>query len=365
MAGLCVGRPEGKRALGRSRRRWEDNIKMDLREDLVSVETESVARRPGIVRQRKTTPVQNRFVGLQALRNRQVTARTLQVDLHQASGVQASDETVENRLREANLRSRRASRVPGVERIHRDRRMQFARNRLEYQLKHWHPLLFQMNPVSLYMVAMVVCESGEDVGSDSILKLSSLLLLTEMDLLWCGQTCLDTKTDLITIRNGSLTIRLYIDEILVPHVITQVRRLIVPYNESYLIERKVVDQLYGNFQDYTRTQGADVDSITAETVRYTCTFLQHEPIPRPKGTERAAGGRASPWLRETPPLRTRLTPRSDRFPGKSNYSLPAPSIGWYSEIRSRLSQQLYSNPVNCPKTGLNLTSVTKKAPLMG
>jgi hypothetical protein len=27
-----VGRPEGKRPLGRHRRRWEDNIKMDLRE---------------------------------------------------------------------------------------------------------------------------------------------------------------------------------------------------------------------------------------------------------------------------------------------------------------------------------------------
>jgi hypothetical protein len=27
-----VGRPEGKRALGRPRSRWEDDIKMDLRE---------------------------------------------------------------------------------------------------------------------------------------------------------------------------------------------------------------------------------------------------------------------------------------------------------------------------------------------
>jgi hypothetical protein len=27
-----VGRPEGKRPLGRSRHKWEDNIKMDLRE---------------------------------------------------------------------------------------------------------------------------------------------------------------------------------------------------------------------------------------------------------------------------------------------------------------------------------------------
>jgi hypothetical protein len=29
---VLVGRPEGKRPLGRSKRRWEDNIKMDLRE---------------------------------------------------------------------------------------------------------------------------------------------------------------------------------------------------------------------------------------------------------------------------------------------------------------------------------------------
>jgi hypothetical protein len=28
---VLVGRPEGKRPLGRPRRRWEDNIKMDFR----------------------------------------------------------------------------------------------------------------------------------------------------------------------------------------------------------------------------------------------------------------------------------------------------------------------------------------------
>jgi len=31
-AGLLVGKPEGKRPLGRPRRRWEDRIKMDLQE---------------------------------------------------------------------------------------------------------------------------------------------------------------------------------------------------------------------------------------------------------------------------------------------------------------------------------------------
>ena len=29
---ILVGKPEGKRTLGRPRRRWEDNIKMDLQE---------------------------------------------------------------------------------------------------------------------------------------------------------------------------------------------------------------------------------------------------------------------------------------------------------------------------------------------
>ena len=31
-SGFLVGKPEGKRPLRRTRRRWEDNIKMDLQE---------------------------------------------------------------------------------------------------------------------------------------------------------------------------------------------------------------------------------------------------------------------------------------------------------------------------------------------
>jgi len=31
---ILVGKPEGKRSLGRPRRRWENNIRMDLREIL-------------------------------------------------------------------------------------------------------------------------------------------------------------------------------------------------------------------------------------------------------------------------------------------------------------------------------------------
>jgi hypothetical protein len=34
---ILIGKPEGKRPLGRSRHRWEDNIKMDLKEILWEV----------------------------------------------------------------------------------------------------------------------------------------------------------------------------------------------------------------------------------------------------------------------------------------------------------------------------------------
>jgi hypothetical protein len=32
---ILVGKPEGKRPLGRPRRRWKDNIKIDLRETVL------------------------------------------------------------------------------------------------------------------------------------------------------------------------------------------------------------------------------------------------------------------------------------------------------------------------------------------
>jgi hypothetical protein len=42
-----VGKPEGRRPLGRPRRRWEDNIKMDLGEVRWGAWTESIWLRIG------------------------------------------------------------------------------------------------------------------------------------------------------------------------------------------------------------------------------------------------------------------------------------------------------------------------------
>jgi hypothetical protein len=45
---VLVGKPEGKRPLGRPRRRWEDGIRMDLMEMAWGVWSESSWRRIGV-----------------------------------------------------------------------------------------------------------------------------------------------------------------------------------------------------------------------------------------------------------------------------------------------------------------------------
>jgi hypothetical protein len=44
---ILVGSPEGKRPLGRPRHRWEDNIKIDLREEVFRVGIELIWLRIG------------------------------------------------------------------------------------------------------------------------------------------------------------------------------------------------------------------------------------------------------------------------------------------------------------------------------
>jgi hypothetical protein len=34
---VLVGKPEGKRSLGRPRRRWEDSIRMDIQEEIKNI----------------------------------------------------------------------------------------------------------------------------------------------------------------------------------------------------------------------------------------------------------------------------------------------------------------------------------------
>ncbi len=69
------------------------------------------------------------------------TARALQNDLQQASGVNVSDQTIINRLLEGGLRARHPLVGPVLTARHRGARLAFAVEHQNWQVRHWHPVL--------------------------------------------------------------------------------------------------------------------------------------------------------------------------------------------------------------------------------
>lgn len=105
-------------------------------------ETGSVTERRRSGRPRSTTRQQDRFVVLSALRQRTATANALRTQLRAASNVTVSDQTIRNRLREANLRSRRPAVRPVLTRAHRAARLAWARRHLPWTRQQWARVLF-------------------------------------------------------------------------------------------------------------------------------------------------------------------------------------------------------------------------------
>ncbi|CAF4872595.1 unnamed protein product [Pieris macdunnoughi] len=161
-------------------------------------ETGEYSRRRGQGRKRKTTRLQDRYIVNCAL--------------------QISEQTVRNRLLEANLRSRRPVRAVRLTIQHRQARRQFAQNHANWQLRHWRPVLFTDES----RFRLTRCDGRLRVYRRPGERYSAAAV-QEYDKFGCGSVMvwggvsLDERTDLVVVP-GRLCPQTYIENVLEDHV---------------------------------------------------------------------------------------------------------------------------------------------------
>ena len=93
-------------------------------------------------RQRPTTPIQDRFLVVQARRHPFVNATTLRNELRNAVGVNISTQRVHNSIQQSSIRSRRACiRIP-LTPLHKQVRLNWTRDLVNWTNNDLDPVLF-------------------------------------------------------------------------------------------------------------------------------------------------------------------------------------------------------------------------------
>jgi len=181
--------------------------------------TGTVNERPRSGRPRATTQRQDRYIALLARRQRFQAAPRLANQFNVATGLRITPQTLRNRLHTANLRAYRPVVRPRLLPRHRQARLEFARQHVNWDRPRWEPVLFTdesrfclefhdgrrhvwREPRQRYCQASVA--EHNQFGGGSVM-------------IWGGIT-LRGRTDIVAIRNGTLNGIRYRDEILHPVV---------------------------------------------------------------------------------------------------------------------------------------------------
>lgn len=172
-------------------------------------------------RPRVTTPREDRHIRLSHLRNRFLTATVTAANMQRR---QISAQTVRRRLRGFGLCCRRPYRGPILERRHRQARLQWARQHLNWRRVDWNNVIF--SDESRYQLlradgrARVYRRRGERYADPCVNEVDRFGLGSVM--VW-GGICGGRKTRLRVI-NGNLTAQRYIDQVLQPEVVPFIRQ---------------------------------------------------------------------------------------------------------------------------------------------
>ena len=179
------------------------------------LDTGSVDERAGRGRPRKTTDRDDRYIVNMAKRRRFESAKTLNADFLDASGVHICEQTVRNRLHAANIRARRPAVRPPLTPEHRRLRLTFSQDHRNIPLARLRSVLFTDESkfcVDFNDGRRRVWRQKNERFRDCCIQEHDRFGGPSV-LVW-GGVSYDGSTDLYIIQNGALTGVRYRDEIL-------------------------------------------------------------------------------------------------------------------------------------------------------
>lgn len=183
------------------------------------LETGEYRRRPGSGRGRVTNTTDDRFIALTSLRNRHLSAVDVQGRLRETRGVAVSENTVRRRLREQNLTPHKPAMGPKLTASHRQARLEFARQHIQWDLGQWETVLFsdesRMSLVGSDGRRNVMRRPGERYSQCCIRE--TVRFGGGSTMFW-GGISLTGRTELVFFRNRAVNAENYILDILEPHV---------------------------------------------------------------------------------------------------------------------------------------------------
>lgn len=181
-------------------------------------ETRSYTRRPGSGGVRCTSVRDDRFIVLEILRNRFLTAVEIRRRLQIIRGINVSERTVRRRMEEVNLKARRPARGPELLRQHRVARLRFAREHADWTYEQWARVLF----TDECRIALRAPDGRERVWrrrGERFLPITTSQTVSYHGgsiMIWGGLSS-EARTELVIVDNRLNAAR-YVEEILQDHV---------------------------------------------------------------------------------------------------------------------------------------------------